>query len=177
MKEKLHALLRKRGYMTQDQCWDTVEDIHEYVQQQLTERQATKASILNHIDEELEAQIKKPRDTAGTQQAFIDGIDRARAIIESELCGLEELEQQLAETNAKIERQNTALLIAIHNMSGGDAKAEVKDVYDETPKQSLAHINAEVIEEFKKSFMQGLISKQINDYDFDDYANQLREGE
>ena len=63
-----------------------------------------------------------------------------------------ELEQQLLEANAKLERQNSALLIAIHNMSGGDAKAEVRDIYDETSAQSLRLHDADVLETLAKDF-------------------------
>jgi hypothetical protein len=50
---------------------------------------------------------------------------------------LAEAEQRILELEAHCENQSLALLEAIHHLPGGDVKSYVRDVYDDTPKQSL----------------------------------------
>jgi hypothetical protein len=84
-----------------------------------------------------------------------------------------EAEQERDQLKAQVERLRLAALKAIQHMPGGVNKADLRDAYDETPEQSLALHNAEVVERFcdyaqtKYRFGLHSIAK--------DYADQLRQ--
>ena len=54
-------------------------------------------------------------------------------------------EQEIAQLKANNNRLRLAALNAISFMSGGDAKAELRDAYDETPEESLIEHDIQVI--------------------------------
>jgi hypothetical protein len=59
-----------------------------------------------------------------------------------------ELERENAELMAQVEVLRIAALNAVQSMSGGEAKADLRDVYDATPAQCLNQIKAEAVQEF-----------------------------
>ncbi len=68
----------------------------------------------------------------------------------------QQLQTKITESEARVGRLEKAALISIHALSGGDAKAEVRDIYDETPAQSLQHIEAAAVEKFANDFCDRL---------------------
>ena len=98
------------------------------------------------------------------------------------------IEQQAAEIDAlkaHIERYNKAALDAIPMLYGGEIKANLRDVYDESPQTSLAEHDAEVAH---MAFIQGAIWDAQHDYseqeDFsemltkaaNEYAQRIKDG-
>ena len=59
---------------------------------------------------------------------------------------IENLIKERDELKAHCERQHLALLNAIHSLPGGVTKADVRDVYDSVPHQSLAEHDYMVID-------------------------------
>lgn len=51
-----------------------------------------------------------------------------------------QLQAKNDELVARVARLEEAALIAIHALAGGQAKADVRDIYDETESESLAHM-------------------------------------
>lgn len=49
---------------------------------------------------------------------------------------------------ATVEALRVAALNAIHRMSGGEAKADLRDAYDATPQQNLRDVRAEAVSKF-----------------------------
>lgn len=71
-------------------------------------------------------------------------IDSVRHIWESRNCGsCEELAEKHDALAATVEALRVAALNAIHQMSGGEAKADLRDAYDATPQQHLRDVQAE----------------------------------
>jgi len=62
------------------------------------------------------------------------------------------LEQGIDELSAHIERYDESALAAIHRLSGGNVKAFLRDVYDDSPEVSLTKIRAN---QSTKSFIAG----------------------
>lgn len=97
------------------------------------------------------------------------------------------LKQQLAESQASNERLRGAIDLlrtlnpSTHANQGSDygevciAWAEVNRAVSETPKQSLAHIKAEAVEDYGKAIVGWVHGNPIPKPE--KYANQLREGE
>lgn len=59
---------------------------------------------------------------------------------------IRELQAEVERLKSYCDRLRTAALNAISMMPGGNAKADLRDAYDETPAQCLAAHDAEVIE-------------------------------
>jgi hypothetical protein len=82
--------------------------------------------------------------------------DQILAQIRSAADLLSELKEKHDALAAHVERYNKAALDAIPMLSGGDVKANLRDVYDESPLQSLAKRNAEIAKEAFKVIMEAL---------------------
>jgi|TARA_R110000787_G_scaffold194120_1_gene305674 hypothetical protein len=93
---------------------------------------------------------------------------------------IDQLQKQNAEQAARIERLEKAVLIAIHALPGGESKSDVRDIYDETPAQSLAARDAEVVHAFlnKHGTRTGdIIEIDIIDLPHGKYGKQQTNGE
>lgn len=81
---------------------------------------------------------------------------------------------QNAELMAMVEALRIAALNAIHRMSGGEAKADLRDAYDATPAQCLRDIQAEAVSDFIE-FMHKSKDCQLCEKSLD-AASQYAEG-
>lgn len=68
-------------------------------------------------------------------------------------------QEQIDALKAQVNCLRKAALDAISYMTGGEAKANLRDAYDATPAQCLAEVKAKVIEEYKREVAE---SKQID---------------
>ncbi len=59
-------------------------------------------------------------------------------------------QEQIDALKAQVNCLRKAALDAISYMTGGEAKANLRDAYDATPEQCLAEVKAKAIEEYKK---------------------------
>jgi hypothetical protein len=82
--------------------------------------------------------------------------DQILAQIRSAADLLSELKEKHDALAAHVERYKKAALDAIPMLSGGDVKANLRDVYDETPQQSLAERDAEIAKKAFKVIMEAL---------------------
>ena len=89
-----------------------------------------------------------------------------------------------AELSAQVEVLRVAALNAISFMSGGQAKAKLRDAYDATPAQCLAARDAEIkAQAGRDGFIAGYFHCRNEGFQFEDelensadaYANQLRQ--
>jgi len=97
---------------------------------------------------------------------------------------INELEQENAALKSQVEQLRLAALSAISFMSGGDAKAKLRDAYDATSEQCLAEHDAEVaaksvdvvINHYKTKFpsTEKFTAAWIIE-GLEQYANQLRQ--
>ena len=58
-------------------------------------------------------------------------------------------QEQINALKAQVNCLRKAALDAISYMTGGEAKANLRDAYDATPEQCLAKVKAKAIEEYK----------------------------
>jgi len=83
------------------------------------------------------------------------------------------------ELQAKVEVLRIAALNAVQSMSGGKAKADLRDTYDATPAACLAQVKAEY---FEKGFIQGVKfsgSGFVSESDYNEakaYGDDIRQG-
>lgn len=91
---------------------------------------------------------------------------------------LAELERQNAELVAQVEALRIAALNAIQQMSGGEAKADLRDAYDATPAQCLRDIQAEAGRASYQACLQniGYHEPEWQD-DANAYAERVKAGE
>ena len=59
-------------------------------------------------------------------------------------------QEQINQLKAQVNCLRKAALDAISYMTGGEAKANLRDAYDATPEQCLAEVKTKAIEEYKK---------------------------
>ena len=59
-------------------------------------------------------------------------------------------QEQIDALKAQVNCLRKAALDAISYMTGGEAKANLRDAYDATPEQCLAEVKAKAIEEYKQ---------------------------
>lgn len=59
-------------------------------------------------------------------------------------------QEQINQLKAQVNCLRKAALDAISYMTGGEAKANLRDAYDATPEQCLAEVKAKAIEEYKQ---------------------------
>lgn len=94
-----------------------------------------------------------------------------------------ELERERDELAAHVERYDKAASAAIFIMPSGEAKADLRDVYDESPQTSLAERYAEVVENFidneiRSACLASGWGTESSAYQvsimLEQYANQLR---
>lgn len=83
-----------------------------------------------------------------------------------------QIQRENAELKARVEQLRLAALNAISFMSGGQAKADLRDAYDSAPSQCLAEIKAQAVEEYCASFE----SMCVNQLDDDDVTQDVVDG-
>ena len=91
---------------------------------------------------------------------------------------INELEQENVALKVQVEQLRIAALNAISFMSGGKAKADLRDVYDSAPAQCLAEHDAVVAKDAIVSALRIYGSPELSEKDINtlamSYANQLR---
>lgn len=68
-------------------------------------------------------------------------------------------QEQINQLKAQVNCLRKAALDAISYMTGGEAKANLRDAYDATPEQCLAKVKAKAIEDYKNQLAE---SKQLD---------------
>lgn len=82
----------------------------------------------------------------------------------------------IAELKAQVNCLRKAALDAINYMTGGEAKANLRDAYDATPEQCLAEVKAKAIEDAANSCcFQTLNGKQCYAESLQELAKNIRE--
>ena len=86
---------------------------------------------------------------------------------------IERLERENAELKAQVEQLRLAALKAISFMSGGEAKADLRDAYDSAPDQCLAEVKAQAVDDALQTWR--LCSDNNLRVNLQFYAHQLRQ--
>ena len=85
-------------------------------------------------------------------------------------------QEQINQLKAQVNCLRKAALDAISYMTGGEAKANLRDAYDATPEQCLAEVRAKAIEEAaKKCGVKNIDGTYCWVDSLQDVAKQLRE--
>lgn len=88
-----------------------------------------------------------------------------RAEWEKQQARIAELEQREAELAATVERLRIAALNAISIMPSGQAKADLRDAFDDTPEQNLSAVKRDA---YRQGFHDGLW-RSNNDFNGDEF--------
>ena len=85
-------------------------------------------------------------------------------------------QEQIEQLKAQVNCLRKAALDAISFMTGGEAKANLRDAYDATPEQCLAEVKAKAIEDAANSCcFQTLNGKQCYAESLQELAKNIRE--
>jgi len=131
---------------------------------------------------ELSAQLNNALEAFNLATKRIDKLEKYNLDLASESfnkgCMIDIERSKNSELLAQVELLRIAALNAVQSMSGGKAKADLRDAYDTTPAACLARVRADAVSEFIQFMYSSsdcqLCEKSLNTAS--EYAERIKQG-